>query len=89
MPGAPVLVPAPDPRPVTSPQATAEPPPPDAADSFETATRAYEARLLQNALEACRFNQAEAARRLGLSYYQFRHHLRLHGMLAGRARAAE
>ena len=43
---------------------------------------AYEARLLQQALEACRFNQAEAARQLGLSYYQFRHHLRVHGMLA-------
>jgi psp operon transcriptional activator len=32
-------------------------------------------------LESCRFNQAEAARQLGLSYYQFRHHLRVHGML--------
>jgi transcriptional regulator with AAA-type ATPase domain len=39
--------------------------------------------LLNQALEACRFNQAEAARRLGLSYYQFRHHLRVHGMLPG------
>ena len=48
---------------------------------FEAATRAYEAKLLQSALEACRFNQAEAARQLGLSYYQFRHHLRVHGML--------
>jgi psp operon transcriptional activator len=50
---------------------------------FADATRAYEARLLKSALEACRFNQAEAARRLGLSYYQFRHHLRVHGMLPG------
>jgi psp operon transcriptional activator len=50
---------------------------------FADATRAYEARLLKQALEACRFNQAEAARRLGLSYYQFRHHLRVHGMLPG------
>ena len=59
-------------------------PPADAAPEggFEAATRAYEARLLQAALESCRFNQAEAARQLGLSYYQFRHHLRVHGMLA-------
>ena len=61
----------------------------DLSDGFEAATRAYEARLLQQALEACRFNQAEAARRLGLSYYQFRHHLRLHGMLGTKAKAAE
>jgi psp operon transcriptional activator len=52
---------------------------------FADATRAFEARLLRQALEACRFNQAEAARRLGLSYYQFRHHLRVHGMLPGAA----
>jgi psp operon transcriptional activator len=52
---------------------------------FADATRAFEARLLRQALEACRFNQAEAARRLGLSYYQFRHHLRVHGMLPGNA----
>jgi psp operon transcriptional activator len=50
---------------------------------FAEITRAHEARLLTQALEACRFNQAEAARRLGLSYYQFRHHLRVHGMLPG------
>jgi len=55
---------------------------------FETATRAYEARLLQGALESCRFNQAEAARQLGLSYYQFRHHLRVHGMLGEPRKAA-
>ncbi len=56
-------------------------PDPPADGNFEAATRAYEARLLQRALETCRFNQAEAARQLGLSYYQFRHHLRVHGML--------
>jgi psp operon transcriptional activator len=54
---------------------------------FADATRAYEAKLLRQALDACRFNQAEAARRLGLSYYQFRHHLRVHGMLPGAAKA--
>jgi psp operon transcriptional activator len=61
-------------------------PPQDAPAGFEAATRAYEAKLLQQALESCRFNQAEAARQLGLSYYQFRHHLRVHGMLATEAK---
>ncbi len=55
---------------------------------FAESTRAFEARLLNQAMEACRFNQAEAARRLGLSYYQFRHHLRVHGMLPGAAEKA-
>jgi psp operon transcriptional activator len=66
-------------------------PAPEAATGggFEAATRAYEARLLQSALESCRFNQAEAARQLGLSYYQFRHHLRVHGMLGDGKRAKE
>jgi psp operon transcriptional activator len=53
-----------------------------AADvDFEALTRGYAERLLQSALQTCRFNQAEAARRLGLTYYQFRHHLRTHGLL--------
>ena len=69
-----------NPVPAASPLAPAAPEP-VADGNFEAATRAYEARLLQRALEACRFNQAEAARQLGLSYYQFRHHLRVHGML--------
>jgi psp operon transcriptional activator len=70
-----------------APQAQATPqkalplPEPSAGGGFEAATRAYEAKLLQAALDSCRFNQAEAARQLGLSYYQFRHHLRVHGML--------
>jgi psp operon transcriptional activator len=55
------------------------------AGDFAALTRAYAAALLRAALEACRHNQAEAARRLGLSYYQFRHHLRVHGMLAAKA----
>jgi psp operon transcriptional activator len=79
-----------------APQATAAPieatrPAPAEAlpeGGFADATRAFEARLLRGALETCRFNQAEAARRLGLSYYQFRHHLRVHGMLPGAAEKA-
>jgi psp operon transcriptional activator len=86
-------VPAPAAAPVASqpapllaaPPAQAEPLP---EGGFADATRAYEARLLRQALEACRFNQAEAARRLGLSYYQFRHHLRVHAMLPGSAEKA-
>ncbi len=49
---------------------------------FTARTRAYEARLLGEALEASRFNQRNAARMLGLTYYQFRHHLKVHGLLA-------
>ncbi len=73
---APIVVSAP----VVAPAAPVEKLP---QGGFAEATRVYEARLLTQALEACRFNQAEAARRLGLSYYQFRHHLRVHGMLPG------
>lgn len=66
-----------------APPSPAPPPPAAPATDFETATKAYERSLLTQALEACRFNQAEAARRLGLSYYQFRHHLRVHGLRSG------
>lgn len=78
---APVSAPAA--APAAAMAAPAEPALPE--DGFAAATRAYERRLLDAALAACRFNQAEAARRLGLSYYQFRHHLRVHGMLPGGA----
>lgn len=56
---------------------------------FIERTRAFEARLLGEALEASRFNQKQAAQRLGLTYYQFRHHLRVHGLLARRQATAE
>ncbi len=47
---------------------------------FEGSVRAFKVRLLTEALRAARGNQAEAARRLGLSYHQFRyHHARLLG----------
>jgi psp operon transcriptional activator len=52
------------------------------AGDFEARTRAYEARLLRDAMEASRFNQRIAARTLGLTYYQLRHHLKVHGLLA-------
>lgn len=59
-----------------APTALAEP----TEGDFLTRTRAYEARLLREALEAARFNQANAARALGLTYYQFRHYLKTHGI---------
>ena len=55
----------------------AEPP-----GDFAARTRSYEARLLREAMEASRFNQRIAARTLGLTYYQLRHHLKVHGLLA-------
>ena len=54
---------------------------PGAGGDFLAATRAFEARLLREALAAARFNQKRAASSLGLTYYQFRHHLRVHGLL--------
>ena len=57
--------------------------------NFEAATRAYASALLRGALEAARYNQAEAARRLGLTYYQFRHHLRSHGMVTADTKNAD
>lgn len=56
---------------------------------FLDRTRAFEARLLREALEASRFNQKHAASRLGLTYYQFRHYLRVHGLLPGRGNGGE
>ena len=62
----------------------------DAAASssdFLHATRRFEAQLLRQALENNRFSQKRAASSLGLTYYQFRHHLRVHGMLTGKRQA--
>ena len=56
---------------------------PEAGD-FLTRTRGFEASLLRQALQASQFNQRAASRSLGLTYYQFRHHLKSHGLL-GRA----
>ena len=61
--------------------------PVEANANFAERTRIFEARLLTEALEATRFNQKQAAERLGLTYYQFRHHLRVHNMLTGRRQA--
>lgn len=58
------------------------PPVPGGHDDFTSAVRAHAAKLLSDALESARFNQADAARRLGLTYHQFRHQLRAHGIAA-------
>ncbi len=56
---------------------------------FIVQTRAYEERLLKSALETHRFNQRAASRALGLTYYQFRHHLKSHGLLSSQGAAQD
>ena len=46
--------------------------------------RAYEAKLLGEALAASQFNQRRTAQALGLTYHQLRHHLKKHGLLGAR-----
>jgi psp operon transcriptional activator len=55
---------------------------------FTASMRAHAAGLLREALAESGANQRAAARRLGLSYDQFRHQLKAHG-LSGRGKAAE
>ena len=57
------------------------------AGDFVSRTRQYEALLLRDAMEASRFNQRAAARTLGLTYYQLRHYLKVHGLLGRQADA--
>ncbi|HQT68263.1 MAG: phage shock protein operon transcriptional activator [Rhodospirillales bacterium 20-60-12] len=67
-----------------APRAPSPAPPPPAlsvgteSDGFHQQTAAYEAQLLQAALQAHKFNQRRAADALGLSYDQLRHLLRRH-----------
>jgi psp operon transcriptional activator len=58
--------------------ATPEAPPRDAEEdvSFLARVRAFEQKLLVDALAASHFNQRRAAAALGLSYHQLRHYLR-------------
>ncbi len=64
-------------------------PAPEPVGDFAARTRTYEARLLREAMEASRFNQRAAARALGLTYYQLRHHLKGHGLLGRQAGPGE
>ncbi len=57
--------------------------------SFVSRTRQYEARLLREAMATSRYNQRAAARALGLTYYQLRHHLKVHGLLGRQAEPAD
>jgi psp operon transcriptional activator len=75
---------APSARTPSAPSAPAKAPP----AGFRQAVDAFEIELLQAALEASRFNQREAARRLGLSYDKLRHYLKSHGLLRPRERSA-
>src|SRR5216684_4329691 len=45
---------------------------------FRARLRAYEAKLLGEALAASQFNQRRTAQALGLTYHQLRHHLKKH-----------
>ncbi|MCW5700690.1 MAG: sigma 54-interacting transcriptional regulator, partial [Rhodospirillales bacterium] len=49
--------------------------------NLDAAVDGYEARLLREALKACRYNQRDTARRLGLTYHQLRGRLKKHGLL--------
>jgi psp operon transcriptional activator len=68
--------------PASLPSPPEEPPP----QGFETRVAAFEARLLEDALAANRFNQIETARALGLGYHQLRHLLRKHKIGRGAER---
>ncbi|MDP6342716.1 MAG: phage shock protein operon transcriptional activator [Alphaproteobacteria bacterium] len=62
-------------------------PVPKAETGFTAAVAAYERGLLENALNTTRHNQAEAARRLDLSYHQFRRLMKKHGVPSPRSAA--
>ncbi|MEN3167398.1 phage shock protein operon transcriptional activator [Gluconobacter sp. OJB] len=55
---------------------------------FGADVRTHERSLLEAALREAQFSQRRAAELLGLTYYQFRHHLRLHGLADKEARKA-
>ncbi|MFT8807959.1 phage shock protein operon transcriptional activator [Gluconobacter sp.] len=55
---------------------------------FGADVRTHERSLLEAALREAQFSQRRAAELLGLTYYQFRHHLRLHGLADKESRKA-
>ncbi len=69
-----------DPFPDRAPQPTALAPDLAPASDFHGTLNARARALLQSALADNNHNQRRAATSLGLSYYQFRHQLKLHGM---------
>jgi psp operon transcriptional activator len=57
----------------------------EAVTDLRASVDAHERAILEATLSRCRFNQREAAKALSLSYDQFRHCLRKHGMLEKKA----
>ena len=55
---------------------------------FSETVKSHERTLLEAALREAQFSQRQAAELVGLTYYQFRHHLRLHGLADKEARKA-
>ncbi|MDI6652231.1 phage shock protein operon transcriptional activator [Gluconobacter japonicus] len=55
---------------------------------FSATMKNHERTLLEGALREAQFSQRQAAELLGLTYYQFRHYLRLHGLADKEARKA-
>ena len=70
-----------------TPSPAIAPPEPTAGAGFASAVTAYERGILENALSATRHNQAEAARRLDLSYHQFRRLMKKHELASPRSAA--
>lgn len=71
-------VPAPIDQPMDTPT---EPCLPDGPFDLRSETAVFEKRLFEHALDVSRFNQRAAAQHAGLSYDQFRHGLKKHGLL--------
>lgn len=67
------------PAPPTEAPATEAASPPAADMPFKQAVAGFEQELLRDALERSRFNQKQAAKRLGLSYHQLRGLLKKYG----------
>jgi len=74
---------APETRPAVEAPVVAERPAPLPGD-FDAAVAAFEADILERAMEASRHNQRSAAALLGLGYHPFRNRLRKHGLLPSR-----
>ncbi len=68
--------------PVAAPMAlqVAAPKPTARVGDFKKQTEAFEKELLTGALEAARFNQKQAAAKLGLGYHQLRNAMKKHGL---------
>ncbi len=77
--------PGPGPRTAPGPvEEPARPGEPSSTADLDARLARYEARLLEDALEAARYNQRRAAESLGLGYHQLRGRLRKHGLLPSR-----